>query len=38
LIKQGERVTVMAFGYSETQLNPKILLLDECNRIIRAAQ
>ena len=37
LIKQGERVTVMAFGYSETQLNPKILLLDECNRVVRAA-
>ena len=37
LIKQGERVTVMAFGYSETQLNPKILLLDERNRIVRAA-
>ena len=37
LIKQGERVTIMAFGVSETPLNPKILLLDERNRIVRPA-
>lgn len=34
LIKAGERVTIMAFGISETQLRPKVLLLDENNRII----
>jgi aspartate 1-decarboxylase len=38
LIKRGERVTIMAFGISETQLNPKLLLLDEQNRIVRAAR
>lgn len=37
LIKQGERVTIMAFGISGTQLNPKILLLDDSNRIARSA-
>lgn len=38
LIKRGERVTIMAFGISETQLNPKLLLLDEHNRILRGAR
>lgn len=38
LIKQGERVTIMGFGYSETKLSPKILVLDECNRVVRPAQ
>jgi aspartate 1-decarboxylase len=37
LIKQGERVTIMAFGISETWINPKILLLDEKNAVVRAA-
>lgn len=37
LIKAGERVTIMAFGISETQVNPKILLLDEKNHVLRAA-
>jgi len=37
LIKAGERVTIMAFGTSETPVNPKILLLDETNRVVRAA-
>jgi aspartate 1-decarboxylase len=37
LIKQGERVTIMAFGVSESPLNPSILLLDDANRIIRGA-
>lgn len=37
LIKAGERVTIMAFGLSETQLTPKILLLDEKNNVVRAA-
>ena len=35
LIKAGERVTIMAFGLTETQLNPKILLLDEENHVVR---
>lgn len=38
LIKRGERVTIMAFGHSETQLSPKMLLLDEQNRIVRGAR
>ncbi len=37
LIKAGERVTIMAFGLSETPLQPKILLLDERNQVVRAA-
>jgi aspartate 1-decarboxylase len=37
LIKQGERVTIMAFGISETPVNPRVLLLDEKNNIVRAA-
>lgn len=36
-IKAGERVAVMAFAFSETPVNPKILLLDEQNRVIRTA-
>lgn len=35
LIKAGERVTIMAFGYTETPPTPKILLLDSKNRIVR---
>ena len=35
LIKAGERVTIMAFGLTETQLDPKILLLDEKNHVVR---
>lgn len=35
LIKKGERVTIMAFGLSETEVEPKILLLDEVNNVIR---
>jgi aspartate 1-decarboxylase len=35
LIRAGERVTIMAFGYSERELDPKILLLDDSNRIVR---
>lgn len=37
LIKAGERVTIMAFGYCEQPPVPKILLLDERNRIVRPA-
>lgn len=37
LIKQGERVTIMAFGISETPVNPKVLLLDEVNNVVRKA-
>jgi aspartate 1-decarboxylase len=37
-IKAGERVTVMAFGISETPVTPSILLLDEKNRILRGAK
>lgn len=35
LIKAGERVTIMCFGLSETPVEPKVLLLDETNQIIR---
>jgi aspartate 1-decarboxylase len=35
LIKAGERVTIMAFGLSETQVEPKVLLLDEKNNVVR---
>ncbi len=38
LIKAGERVAIMAFGYSETPVTPKNLLLDEKNNVVRAAQ
>lgn len=38
LIKAGERVTIMAFGLSETQVQPKILLLDEQNQIVRGGR
>ncbi len=38
LIKKGERVTIMAFGYSETQPDAKLLLLDENNNIVRTAR
>lgn len=38
LIKAGERVTIMAFGYSETQVSTKLLLLDEKNQIVREAR
>ncbi len=35
LIKKGERVAIMAFGYSQNPIDPKNLLLDENNQIIR---
>ncbi len=35
LIKAGERVTIMAFGYTDAPPAPKILLLDARNRILR---
>jgi aspartate 1-decarboxylase len=38
LIKAGERVTIMAFGLSDTPLSPRIVLLDEKNHIVRAAR
>jgi aspartate 1-decarboxylase len=38
LIKAGERVTIMAFGISETWVAPKILLLDEKNNVVRGAE
>ncbi len=34
-IKAGELVTIMAFGYSENWIDPKVLLLDEKNNVIR---
>ena len=37
LIKAGERVTIMGFGFSESPVAPKILLLDEKNHIVRDA-
>ena len=38
LIKAGERVTIMAFGYSEQPLRPAILLLNDRNDVIRSAR
>jgi aspartate 1-decarboxylase len=38
LIKKGERVTIMAFGLSESQLSPKIVLLDEKNAVVRVGR
>jgi len=35
LIKAGERVTIMCFGLSEVPVQPKILLLDEKNHVVR---
>lgn len=37
-IKAGERVAIMAFGYSETPVTPVSLLLDEKNNIVRRAK
>lgn len=37
LIKAGERVTIMAFGNSDTPVNPRMVLLDEKNHIVRPA-
>ncbi len=34
LIKKGERVAIMAFGYSETPIQPKNLLLGDNNEIL----
>lgn len=36
-IKAGERVTIMAFALSQTQVKPKLVLLNEKNHVIRAA-
>ncbi|HEX5790030.1 MAG TPA: aspartate 1-decarboxylase [Luteolibacter sp.] len=38
LIKKGERVTIMAFALTDVAPDPKILLLDEENRIVRGAR
>jgi len=35
LIKAGERVTIMAFAYTDQPPAPRILLLDEQNRVVR---
>jgi aspartate 1-decarboxylase len=35
LIKAGERVTIMAFGHSATWIEPKVILLDDKNNILR---
>jgi len=34
-IKAGERVTIMGFALSETPVKPRILVLDEQNRVVR---
>ncbi|MBC7981308.1 MAG: aspartate 1-decarboxylase [Armatimonadetes bacterium] len=34
IIKKGERVAIMAFGYTQTPLTPKNILLDETNQIL----
>jgi len=35
LIKAGERVTIMGFGLSGNPVKPRILVLDEQNRVVR---
>ncbi|MEY3394642.1 MAG: hypothetical protein RL346_878 [Verrucomicrobiota bacterium] len=35
LIKKGERVAIMAFGYSDTPIKPKNLLMGDNNEILR---
>jgi aspartate 1-decarboxylase len=35
LIKKGERVAIMAFGYSDTPIKPKNLLLGDNNEILQ---
>lgn len=38
LIKAGERVTIMAFGILDSPMEPRIVLLDESNQIIRTGR
>lgn len=38
LIKQGERLTIMAFALSETPVEPVKIVLDDRNRIVRAGR
>lgn len=35
LIGEGERITIMAFAWSETQIEPQKIVCDEENNIIR---
>ena len=35
LIGEGERITIMAFAWSETQIEPQKIVLDENNDVIR---
>ena len=35
LIKKGERVAIMAFGYTDEPINPKNLLMGDNNEILR---
>jgi len=37
-IKKGERVAIMAFGLTQAPLQASKILLDETNRMIRAAR
>lgn len=37
-IKQGERLTIMAFALSENPVEPVKLVLDENNRIVRSGR
>lgn len=38
LIKAGERVAIMSFGYSDQPITPKSVLLNERNEVIRRAK
>lgn len=38
LIKAGERVTIMAFGILDSPVEPRIVLLDESNQILRTGR
>ena len=37
LIKEGERVAIMAFGYSHDPILPQKVVLDDNNRVIKKA-
>ena len=37
LIKAGERVTIMAFALTETRVDPRMILMDEKNNILRSS-
>ena len=35
LIKQGEQVIIMGFELADEPIQPKVVLVDACNRVLR---